>query len=246
MAPARRPRRRRAPRPPPPPSPRWPGWPARAARAGRRGRRPSAVTSSSPAQPGVGAGTAEPARARPVRRRRRRRSVPVHAGQPTASWRHSSPAATHITLGGTLRRPHHQRVVGVGHHRRLRGRARAPAPPARHHPHLAHPVELIARQVEQRHHLGGHGAAPRRRDRPRPPRARPARPGPPSQGRGQPRRQVGPGRRRGHPARPPRAAASRRVVVVLPLVPRHQGHPAARGQGGRGDQGRGAAPRGRR
>ena len=124
----------------------------------------------------VGTGAAEPARARPVARRRRR-SVPctpgtrrrpgATAGPPPPTPRRAAPWAPHTTSGSSALAT---TVVPVATPRAARQRGR-------HHADLAHPVELVARQVEQGDHLRGAPRPPPRRDTPRRPRAPPARPG---------------------------------------------------------------------
>ena len=132
-------------------------------------RRPSARLEHVVAQGGVGNGSAKSARARPiagVRCRAGRSGAPVSAGAGEddaaaarrASHRVVSPQLPGRHPHGARRRrraPHDERVIGVGHHGGVRAGQRA-APALRHHAHLAHPVELVARQVQQRHDLRAH------------------------------------------------------------------------------------------
>ena len=93
---------------PSPPWPRWPGCIAREAR-GAGGRRAVGRTSVRRRRShGVGPGPAEAAACthQSVGRPRRRRSARRTAGQPTASWRHSWPAATHTHAGARRRAAH--------------------------------------------------------------------------------------------------------------------------------------------
>jgi len=59
---------------------------------------------------------------------------------------------------GARRRPHRQRVVGVGHHRDRGIRGQDLPDTGRGGPHLRHPVKLIAREVQQHDHRRRHRA----------------------------------------------------------------------------------------
>ena len=182
--------------------------------------RPSAVHKHVAAQLDVGCrdvGT----RTCTTSRRRRRRSGPSTPGNPRRRGARAGPAATHTTLVDAPWAPHTTSgSSALATTVVLRDVRQGVLPAGRHHAHLAHTVELVARQVEQRHDLGLHRSGhhteialvdlEHRRHARR--RARPE-PWPIPGGRLAPAEDVA---TRGAP---PSAAASKRVVVVLPLVP---------------------------
>ena len=134
-----------------------------ASRQGQSERDPAAVVPLR-RQPRATGGTAEGHRRdRAAEAARARPAVPgAHGeGDPTLARRTAHGVEVPPEAGrhpdhprGRAGTPGHQRVVGVGHHGGPGGRSQGRPPPPGQHADLVGAVQLVAREVQEHHHLG--------------------------------------------------------------------------------------------